>query len=325
MTLLHDIGTLERHRLFDSHDVDETQAQVSRYLCPHRFDVLGRSGLHTRLNGVFFGGAALLDLQYHAPVRVAVRDVADHYLVRLTLAGRCEVTHGTRRAQLQPGSLSVSSPFASSSITTDGECRNVILRVPRTALATQLQLLAGRSLNQPLLFDVGVDPGHPGVASVVHTLGYLCRLQSPGLQGQALDQGLSDFVVQLLLTQLPHNHSAWLAHNRQAPLPRHVRRARDHIEAHLHQALPLAELCRVSGVSARTLQNGFSRFLGCSPADYVKDRRLAAVHQALQRAHDGQTVTQVLVDHGVHSFGHFTRAYQQRYGCTPSATLRQRH
>lgn len=322
--MLLNLHALEQHRLLDSHDVDRTQAEVSRHLCPHRFDVLGRTTLHTRLHGVFFAGTALLDLQYNAPVRVAVRDVADHYLVRLTLAGRCEVTHGSRRAQLQPGSLSISSPFASSSITTDGQCRNVILRVARAALTQQLQQLTGQDLREPLVFDVGVDPAHPGVASVVHTLAYLCNLQAPGLQGQALDQGLSDFVVQLLLTQLPHNHSARLRHGPQTPLPRHVRRARDHIEAHLHQPLSLPQLGQLCGVSARTLQAGFQRFLGLSPVDYIRQRRLAAVHEALRLAPPGQTVTQVLLAHGVHSFSHFTRAYRLRYGCAPSDTLRRR-
>ncbi|OXH83452.1 hypothetical protein CA830_34590, partial [Burkholderia multivorans] len=52
------------------------------------------------------------------------------------------------------------------------------------------------------------------------------------------------------------------------------------------------------------------------------DRRLAAVHAALQRG-DARSVTDVLLAHGIHGFGHFAKAYARRYGHPPSVTARQ--
>ncbi len=323
--MLNELDVLERHRLLSSDDYAQIKERVSAHLCPHSFEVLADAPVHTRMNGVFFGDAALLDLHYAAPVRIGVGDVTEHYLFRLTVAGRCEVTHGERRAAMQTGALSVTSPFARSSITTDGHCRNLILRVGRNALSTQLQQLTGRSLHEPLIFEVGVAPEHVGVARIRHTLAYLCQLHAVDAPACSLDRCLSDFVLQLLLTQLPHNHSAQLLDDRQALLPRHVRLARDYIEAHLHEPITLAQLCSLCGVSARTLQNGFNRFLRQSPVDYIRDRRLARVHEALKKGAPGQTITDVLLSHGIHSFGHFTNAYRRRYGCPPSETLRRRH
>jgi AraC-like DNA-binding protein len=102
-----------------------------------------------------------------------------------------------------------------------------------------------------------------------------------------------------------------------------VRRARDYIHSHLDEPLRLDTLAREAGVSPRTLQNGFTQFLQISPGGYIRERRLEAVHRALQAAPD-RSVTDIFIEHGVHSFGHFAKAYTRRFGCLPSVTARQR-
>ncbi|EPA92538.1 AraC family transcriptional regulator [Pseudomonas sp. G5(2012)] len=321
--MLNDVHLLERHSLLSSADYREIKDKVSHYLCPHSFNVLRDEPIHTRLNGVFFGTSALLDLRYGAPVEINIGDIADQYLFRITLQGHCEVAHGRRSAAMQSGCLSVSSPFAQSRIVTDGECRNLILRVDRDALQLQLQRLLGRSLRQSVIFDVSVDPLGAGVVSLYHTLDYICRLYGSGVDGSRLASGLSDYLMQLLLTQLPHNYSTDLLIDSRAPLPHHVKKARDYIEAHLGESISLATLSELCGVSARTLQNGFKQFLQQAPVEYIRERRLAVIHESLQQGNTSESVTDILLRHGINSFGHFSSAYRQRYGCLPSDTLRR--
>ncbi|MNP71197.1 DNA-binding transcriptional regulator SoxS [compost metagenome] len=75
-------------------------------------------------------------------------------------------------------------------------------------------------------------------------------------------------------------------------------------------------------MSIRTLQNGFTQFLKQTPTDYMRSRRLARVHEALQQALPCDSVTDILLRHGVSSFGHFATHYRKQYGCLPSETLR---
>ena len=318
--ILADIQLLERFPLFHSQDVAEMQVQLARYLCPHRLRVLDGAAPQLRVSGVEFAGVRLLQLHYDAPVEISLEGTGAQYLFRTTLQGQCEISHGRERAAVEAGGLSVSSPFASSRIVTGGTCRNAVLSMPRKTLELHLQHLLGRSLGQPLAFDVPLAADHPGVHALGFALDYLCRLFALQLGLAPLCQGVADHLVQLLLTQLPHNYSDALRQPAGRPLPSHVRRAREYIEAHLDQPLALATLCALSGVSVRTLQNGFRQFLGQPPVEYIRDRRLLAVHEALQKGEG--SVTEILLRFGINSPAHFTQHYRQRFGRRPSDTLK---
>jgi len=157
------------------------------------------------------------------------------------------------------------------------------------------------------------------------TLRYLCALSGQidaSARENVLGPDLTQWLMTVLLTQLPHSYSDALLRGAPSPLPAHVRRARDYIDAHLGDPLPMTTLAREAGVSPRTLQNGFRDFLDTTPAAYIRERRLEAVHAALRRD-PSRAVTDVLIEYGVNSFGHFARAYARRYGCLPSATARR--
>lgn len=312
---------LEGFPLLHSSDMTDMQSRLAGFLCPHRVRAL-ETAPRLQVSGLEFAGTWLLELHYDAPVEVSLEDTGGHYLFRTTLQGQCEVSHGRERTAVSAGGLSVCSPFVSSRIVTGGTCRNSVLSIEGQTLELHLQRLLGRSLRQPLAFNVPLDASHAGVDALSYSLDYVCRLFGLGVPPTALHQSLSDHLIQLLLTQLPHNYSAELDRAGRTPLPSHVRRARDYIEEHLGEPLALATLCALTGVSVRTLQNGFSHFLGQTPVEYIRERRLVAVHQALQNAGGSESVTQIYLRYGVFSAGHFTQQYRQRFGCRPSETLK---
>lgn len=199
-----------------------------------------------------------------------------------------------------------------------------MLRLERGALERKLQDMLQATLTQPLHFDLAAGGAGAGAALLLPTFEYLCRLGAqPGIGTAATTFGadLTTWLMSLLLTHLPHSYSDALTRG-TPPLPAHVRRACDHVDAHLGEPLALAALAAVAGVAPRTLQHAFRAFLHTTPAAYVRDRRLAAVHAALQRG-DARSVTDVLIAHGIHGFGHFAKAYARRYGHAPSVTARQ--
>jgi len=92
---------------------------------------------------------------------------------------------------------------------------------------------------------------------------------------------------------------------------------------HAGDTIPLPELCRIVGLSERSLRNAFYAVRGAGPKRCLLDGRLRDARRALCSAVPGQTtVTSVAIDNGFFDFGRFARAYRELFGEPPSATLR---
>ncbi len=82
-------------------------------------------------------------------------------------------------------------------------------------------------------------------------------------------------------------------------------------------------MCIRDRVSVRTLQEAFRKHVGMPPMAYVSEVRLERVHGQLRAAAPGSTtVAEVAYQWGFAHLGRFARRYRERYGETPSQTLR---
>ena len=104
-----------------------------------------------------------------------------------------------------------------------------------------------------------------------------------------------------------------------------VRLAEDYAMAHGSERLYITDLCRITGVSERTLEVAFKEVIGLAPMAYLARLRLHRVRQALLAATNGPTtVAAAAVEWGFWHFGEFSRAYKEYFGELPSETLRRR-
>jgi AraC-like DNA-binding protein len=102
-----------------------------------------------------------------------------------------------------------------------------------------------------------------------------------------------------------------------------VKVAEDYALSHTGEPLHVSDLCRVAGVSERTLEYAFKEVLGMRPVTYLIRLRLHRVRQALLAAtHGSTTVSAEALNWGFWHFGEFSRAYKECFGELPSDTLR---
>ena len=132
---------------------------------------------------------------------------------------------------------------------------------------------------------------------------------------------LTDALTRMILETLPHRFSAEM-HRPVNPLPRHVKRAVEFMEANLSKPLSLQEIAAGCGVSLRTLHQGFRQFKETTPMAYLQHLRLEAVHQELLQAKSGQTVADIAIKWGFTHMGRFAADYRKRFAQLPSLTLR---
>jgi AraC-like DNA-binding protein len=96
------------------------------------------------------------------------------------------------------------------------------------------------------------------------------------------------------------------------------------IEESQYEPLYLTEICTTLGVSARTLYNACTEYLGMAPHRYLWLRRMNLARRALSLADPKvKSVTEIANDHGFGELGRFAVAYRAMYGESPSATLRR--
>jgi AraC-like DNA-binding protein len=101
-----------------------------------------------------------------------------------------------------------------------------------------------------------------------------------------------------------------------------VKRFEEAVEANCDHPLLIPDLCRIIGVSARTLRTLCQEQLGVSPQRFLSLRRLHLARRALLHADShSETVTQIATGHGVWELGRFAAAYKSLFGESPSATL----
>lgn len=96
----------------------------------------------------------------------------------------------------------------------------------------------------------------------------------------------------------------------------------DWITANIAGPITRADLCDISGLSARALTRAFASRHGRGPLQFVRDRRVEAVQRILLGSKPEETtVTQVAMDMGFLHLGRFATDYRARFGESPSDTL----
>jgi AraC-like DNA-binding protein len=203
--------------------------------------------------------------------------------------------------------------------------QQIALTVKQSALRSRLAQMIAMPMPSDLEFTPEVDLSAGGgrlvasIAEIIHQ-----GLQADLKSGQAplALTSLKEATLRLILETLPHRFSPEV---QQATtiLPRHVKRAIDCMRSNLSGPMTTAEIVTASGVSLRTLQNGFQQFKNTTLMGYLRHLRLEAVHEDLKRAESGQTIRDIALKWGIPHLGRMSAEYRDQFGEFPSETLAQ--
>lgn len=325
---------LAHYRLFDSHDLDEAREFVGRVFCPHELATL-RPG--TQLDACHHSvplhrDASLNYVQYGPAVRIEPGYLGGFYLLQIPLRGGSTVRCGGQVLESHALMASLPSPTEPLSMRWHDDSPQFIVKIERNALHQRLSALLQAPVQQPLVFDLGVDLAQPALMGMASFIAYLRSAVETNafLLGHPVlaEQAESHLLTSLLLSTR-YNHSAALAAGMAAPgsppvvLPRVVKRAQEFMHSRLELPITLADVCTHVGVSARALQQSFAQCTGKSPMAFLRELRLDAARMALQQpalSERAPQVSDIAARYGFFHLGHFAEGYRKRFGETPSET-----
>lgn len=319
---------LERLRIFQSRDTEETRAFLRGK--DYRFEVPLRQTrqLDARINGVYMPTVYIGYVQYGAAsVALSPGQNRSDYWLQLPLHGNLEASIGRDIVVCTPLRGAIASPARE-------ECRflpepgstRIQLALNGSALIRQLAALLGEPPAGQLDFAPAIDlaTGH-GRSFARYVLMAVADLEQAGsvLWSPFTMRAFEDFVSTALLLSHPHNYSDALRRLQQPIAPRDVKRAIDYMKANLEAPITIADIVAASGVPGRTLFKHFSDWKGVSPMRHLRNVRFAKVRQALLQADREEIVTEIAMRWGFAHMGRFSVGYRQRFGETPSETLRR--
>jgi AraC-like DNA-binding protein len=197
--------------------------------------------------------------------------------------------------------------------------KRMVVGIRVAALERHLAHLCGYALDEPLVFAPGWNS--PTAASVwfghIRNLYSLFRLSPSSYENEMCRRHHYDATCTLLLNLFLHNYSEALSRGSTKVSSRRCRLAMEFMRDNLCRGTTISGVASYAGLSVRALQVAFRRYYNVTPSQMLRNLRLDAVRAALEHADDANTVTGVLLDHGVSSTGHFAAQFRKRFGITP--------
>ena len=202
----------------------------------------------------------------------------------------------------------------------------VTVVISRQMLETELSMMLGRTVDSPVRFEFAFPAqGHSPLHQALRML--TAELTDPAAPAKSplVAKYLGRLVVSGLL--LSHPHHLWEELVRPAGFqgPQAIRAALAAIEERPTEIVTVGDIAAAVGLSVRALDDGFRRHVGVSPMRYLRHVRLDRARAELLRSDPEQTTaTFVAQNWGFDHYGRFAAEYRQRFGCSPSETLRRK-
>jgi AraC family transcriptional regulator len=162
---------------------------------------------------------------------------------------------------------------------------------------------------------VDLVPDLPRVDSLIQQLGLALRSELEMNAGH--DHLYVESLVNCLAVHLLKKYSAVPPRfPHPGPLPHStLAQVTGYIQEHLDQALRLADIAALAGISACYFASLFKQSTGVSPHQFIVQCRLQRSQQLLK--HSDATIADIAIQCGCSSQSHLTRLFRQHLGTTP--------
>ncbi len=320
----------ERGRLFSTTDLDEVRLLSGEVLSPHKISVVGTGRkLNSHMDRLALGPLSLMRLTWGASVEVDPGHLDTYYLISMPVKGHASFCLDGQSVDVSPRRAVVVNPTQRFHFTTSDDFEQIVVRIERAAFETGWQALTGEPAAMPINFEPAIPTDGVAWRALDPMLQLLARSAKAGddsASARLLNARLQEMLVSTLLLQQPHAGMTTLMPPPQPALPVYVRRAEIYMGERLCEPLTVSDVALACGVSIRTLQSAFHSAYGCGPMQWLRERRLHRIREALHGDESPrQSVTDTALRFGFTHIGEFSKAYRRMFGETAGRSLVRRN
>lgn len=306
---------------------DNAQDLMSDFMFSHHLSVANPVAVQFRHSGIQLTELNVSQIQYGTSVTVDLEPMDEYYSISLPITGTQSLTHGDHTTDSDKYHGIIICPNQPVQLTMSGNCRKRLVRICRSALERQLSNLLGTAIEGPVIFEPNIEAEKGKMASWWRMVKNLEQEQKHDISlfadGPILAHAEEMLIAGLLYGQ-PHNYTEELTRITTITVPLYVRRAQRYLHEHARQVPIIENIVAASGVSKRTLYEGFKRCYGIPPMQYLRELRMAGVREELRSIKGNDDITTIALRWGFTHLGRFTGEYKKRFNELPSTTLAQR-
>lgn len=318
------------HRLLRTSDIDEAQQVGARLITENRLRLPREHTFAAHINGVDLDTVSLYYLDYGTQLDVDSAPLKDCFALLVPVTGSMSIQHQGREFEATSEKVAgVISPGEHLRMRWSPNLAVFCIRIDSRAMCEFAGSVLRNTDDRALRFDpIMARPA--AVDAVLATVRLIAdvweRAEAPAGPHPHVVARLREQLMATLLLAHPNTYSDLLV---QQPLNISrgvVRQAMEMIEANPASAPTVASIAQRIGISLRTLQIGFQRELGKTPAAYLREVRLSRARSELLTSgpRDGTTIADVASRWGFTHLGRFARYYREAYNENPSESLHGR-
>ncbi|HKY82583.1 MAG TPA: AraC family transcriptional regulator [Sphingobium sp.] len=298
---------------------------IGDLICDYKISPLApTSGMNGRLSGISLDSFAVCYVEFSSNAQVDVCLEEDKVVIHVPLIGASKITVGTSQIDATPSQACVVQRGQKAVTLLNPASRHLIVRLSEEHLERSLAKKLGRQLRAPLQFETQMDLLTTANLNFVNLLHLFLGAvdDKSGLSSLAVPEFEQLLLNQFLIGQ-PNNYREELLHVPRVRVSAPIAKAAKWITDNAADPMTPEDIASACGLSVRALQDGFRRFHNQTPLEFLRNVRLEKARAALIKA-DCTTgsVTTIAFESGFQHLGRFASLYKDRYGESPSETLR---
>lgn len=319
---------LAPHELFSTGDAALAERLGTLVFGRHRLTARNgtKADFRATLHAVAIGAVTLGYLHLASPTDIELAASTARILVLQPMGARTLVRNGDQSFVATPERAAVVQPGVPTTMLCQADTTHFVIGIERPAALVQLSRLLGRALDRSLVFGPAMDLDAIGASGWNLSVELMhAELSESGslLRSGIGQQQLEEFLISSLLYGHRSSYSGVLGRPSSCGEPRVITAARQYIDLRLSDPVSVASVALAAGVSSRTLQAVFRTELLTTPTAFIRSRRLDRARADLLEG-DADTVTEIATRWGLNHLGRFAAEYRDRFGESPSQTLRRR-
>ncbi len=318
---------LKKFNLFHTKEADEAREIVSKVYCDHTLVPGKGQKLDACHNRAKLSQISLNYMEYGADVMVEPGHLDDFFLFQLPMEGAAEICTNNHTFNTSKNVSSVINPSEYTKMHWNRDCKKLLVQIKRNALEQRLSRILMRPIDKPILFEHEVtEKQNPNANSWWRQVWNLVQELDYGFdpwRSHFLLEDLERNLLTSVLFSFQHNYHNILKNQESTIAPKHVKQVEEYILEHLQEDITIDDLIEVTGVSSRSIYNGFKGFRGTTPMKFILRSRLEKVREELIKPDQDQNITQIATKWNFSQLGRFSACYKKVYGETPTQTLRK--